>query len=137
MHVRSEYDGERGHFGGRGRNRGQFGSSRHNESSTNSGRHPFSSRSDHDRDYDNNYNSDRNDKFKGGFHKNGGDPKDHKPKEFYIPPEENEEQLFSSGISSGINFANYDNIPVKVRDVQRNKQQSYSKILMFSFRYFR
>ena len=38
------------------------------------------------------------------------------PREFYIPPEptDNEDEIFASGITSGINFAKYDNIPVKV-----------------------
>ncbi|XP_016941482.2 ATP-dependent RNA helicase vasa [Drosophila suzukii] len=39
-----------------------------------------------------------------------------KPREFYIPPEpsNDETEIFSSGITSGINFSKYDNIPVKV-----------------------
>ncbi|EDW11775.1 ATP-dependent RNA helicase vasa isoform X2 [Drosophila mojavensis] len=39
-----------------------------------------------------------------------------KAREFYIPPEptNDETEVFSTGISSGINFAKYDNIPVKV-----------------------
>ncbi|XP_030243658.1 ATP-dependent RNA helicase vasa-like isoform X2 [Drosophila navojoa] len=39
-----------------------------------------------------------------------------KPREFYIPPEptNDETEMFSTGISSGINFAKYDHIPVKV-----------------------
>ncbi|XP_030377613.1 ATP-dependent RNA helicase vasa [Scaptodrosophila lebanonensis] len=39
-----------------------------------------------------------------------------KAREFYIPPDPSNEEsdVFSSGISSGINFGKYDNIPVKV-----------------------
>lgn len=39
-----------------------------------------------------------------------------KKREFYIPPEptNDETEIFSSGITSGINFSKYDNIPVKV-----------------------
>ncbi|XP_075149989.1 ATP-dependent RNA helicase vasa isoform X2 [Haematobia irritans] len=44
----------------------------------------------------------------------GGEPQ--KPREFYIPPEptENEDEIFGSGITSGINFSKYDSIPVQV-----------------------
>ncbi|XP_047996841.1 ATP-dependent RNA helicase vasa [Leguminivora glycinivorella] len=43
-----------------------------------------------------------------------GEPK--KPPVTYVPPEptDNEDELFGSGISSGINFDNFDNIAVKV-----------------------
>lgn len=39
-----------------------------------------------------------------------------KPREFYIPPDptEDEDEIFQSGISSGINFNKYDKIPVNV-----------------------
>lgn len=37
---------------------------------------------------------------------------DEKPKEFYIPAEKDDQEIFNSGISSGINFDKYDNIPV-------------------------
>ncbi|XP_032573275.1 ATP-dependent RNA helicase vasa isoform X4 [Drosophila sechellia] len=39
-----------------------------------------------------------------------------KKREFYIPPapSNDETEIFSSGIASGINFSKYDNIPVKV-----------------------
>ncbi|EDV57999.2 ATP-dependent RNA helicase vasa isoform X2 [Drosophila erecta] len=39
-----------------------------------------------------------------------------KKREFYIPPEPTNDatEIFSSGITSGINFSKYDNIPVKV-----------------------
>lgn len=43
-----------------------------------------------------------------------GDFNDEKPREFYIPTEMDESDIFGSGISSGINFSKYDNIPVKV-----------------------
>jgi probable ATP-dependent RNA helicase DDX4 len=40
-----------------------------------------------------------------------------KPREIYIPPEiaATEEELYNSGISSGINFDKYDRIDIKVR----------------------
>ncbi|XP_023170284.1 ATP-dependent RNA helicase vasa [Drosophila hydei] len=46
----------------------------------------------------------------------GEDGEKQKAREFYIPPEptNDETEVFSTGISSGINFAKYDNIPVKV-----------------------
>lgn len=48
----------------------------------------------------------------------GGDTdigfRDEKQKEFYIPPETDENEIFNSCISSGINFEKYDHIPVKV-----------------------
>lgn len=39
-----------------------------------------------------------------------------KPREFYIPPDptEDENEIFNTGISSGINFDKYDKIPVNV-----------------------
>lgn len=37
-----------------------------------------------------------------------------KPREFYIPPDINENELFSNGISSGINFKKFKDIPVNV-----------------------
>lgn len=42
--------------------------------------------------------------------------KDEKPKEFYIPPDpsNDENEIFSQGITSGINFSKYDKIPVNV-----------------------
>ncbi|KAL7739671.1 hypothetical protein ACLKA6_012226 [Drosophila palustris] len=45
-----------------------------------------------------------------------GEEGEKKAREFYIPPEptNDETEMFSSGISSGINFSKYDNIPVKV-----------------------
>lgn len=55
----------------------------------------------------------------------GGAPQDRAgfredaPKEFYIPAERNEEEIFNAGISSGINFEKYDNIPVKVTGENR------------------
>lgn len=44
----------------------------------------------------------------------GGDPP--KPRELYIPPDptDNEQEMFGSGISTGINFAKYEKIDVKV-----------------------
>lgn len=44
----------------------------------------------------------------------GTDFKDEKPREFYIPTEMDESEIFGNGISSGINFSKYDNIPIKV-----------------------
>lgn len=46
----------------------------------------------------------------------GEDGEKQKPREFYIPPEptNDETEVFSTGISTGINFVKYDNIPVKV-----------------------
>jgi len=47
-----------------------------------------------------------------------------KPREFYIPPEpsNDETEIFSSGITSGINFSKYDNIPVKVTIILSNQK---------------
>lgn len=44
------------------------------------------------------------------------DFKDDKPKEFYIPPDpsNDEQEIFGQGITSGLNFAKYDGIPIKV-----------------------
>ncbi|KAH8404418.1 hypothetical protein KR222_011468 [Zaprionus bogoriensis] len=46
----------------------------------------------------------------------GGEENGRKAREFYIPPEptKDENELFSTGISTGINFSKYDHIPVKV-----------------------
>lgn len=51
----------------------------------------------------------------------GGEDCEKKAREFYIPPEptNDETEMFSTGISSGINFAKYDNIPVKVCRVKQ------------------
>ncbi|XP_004520983.1 ATP-dependent RNA helicase vasa isoform X3 [Ceratitis capitata] len=52
-----------------------------------------------------------------GFNNNKGENEgEQKQREFYIPPEptDNEDEIFNSGISSGINFSKYDNIPVRV-----------------------
>lgn len=48
--------------------------------------------------------------------KNIRDFRDDKPKEFYIPPEasNDENEIFNQGITSGLNFAKYDKIPVKL-----------------------
>ncbi|KAH8306702.1 hypothetical protein KR044_007184, partial [Drosophila immigrans] len=45
-----------------------------------------------------------------------GEEGEKKAREFYIPPEptNDETEMFSTGILSGINFSKYDNIPVKV-----------------------
>ncbi|XP_046403350.1 ATP-dependent RNA helicase vasa-like [Ischnura elegans] len=45
-----------------------------------------------------------------------GDGGDEKPREHYIPPEPSDmpEEIFGSGISSGINFSKYDDIQIKV-----------------------
>nr|XP_036229860.1 ATP-dependent RNA helicase vasa isoform X8 [Bactrocera oleae] len=60
-----------------------------------------------DRDYNDN-----------GFNNNnkGENDGEQKQREFYIPPEptDNEDEIFNSGISSGINFSKYDNIPVRI-----------------------
>ncbi|XP_055295049.1 ATP-dependent RNA helicase vasa isoform X2 [Sitodiplosis mosellana] len=52
----------------------------------------------------------------------GGDAKfnSEAPKEFYIPTEIQEDDLFTAGISTGINFTKYKDIPVKVTDNARN-----------------
>lgn len=49
----------------------------------------------------------------------GGDVQTERPREFYIPPDINEAELFTNGISSGINFNKFKDIPVKVtgRDI--------------------
>lgn len=59
-----------------------------------------------------------------------GDEK--KTREFYIPPEptKDETELFSTAISSGINFSKYDNIPVKVSRKLTN-QSIHFKLFQF------
>ncbi|XP_060663857.1 ATP-dependent RNA helicase vasa [Drosophila nasuta] len=49
-------------------------------------------------------------------HADNGEEGEKKAREFYIPPEptNDETEMFSTGIMSGINFSKYDNIPVKV-----------------------
>lgn len=44
-----------------------------------------------------------------------------KPREIYVPPEPTNDlaEMFSTAISSGINFDKYDNIPVEVRNGPR------------------
>lgn len=75
------------------------------------------------RDYNGNKGGDYNQQnngggYRGGSGKNNDDDGEEqkKPREFYIPPEptDNEDEIFGSGISSGINFSKYDSIPVKV-----------------------
>ncbi|XP_050320855.1 ATP-dependent RNA helicase vasa isoform X7 [Bactrocera neohumeralis] len=64
----------------------------------------------------NGFNGDR-DYNDTGFNNNKGENEgEQKQREFYIPPEptDNEDEIFNSGISSGINFSKYDNIPVRV-----------------------
>ncbi|XP_049318408.1 ATP-dependent RNA helicase vasa isoform X6 [Bactrocera dorsalis] len=65
----------------------------------------------------NGFNGDR-DYNDTGFNNNnkGENEGEQKQREFYIPPEptDNEDEIFNSGISSGINFSKYDNIPVRV-----------------------
>ena len=60
---------------------------------------------------------------RGGFDRNGGGDFNNnkgeegdKPREFSIPPEptDNEEEMFATGITSGINFDKYEKIPVNV-----------------------
>ncbi|XP_058986055.1 ATP-dependent RNA helicase vasa isoform X1 [Musca domestica] len=86
-----EYNGERRGFGGgRGRGRGDRDGGGRREFNNNKGENEF------------------------GDKEEGGEPQ--KPREFYIPPEptDNEEEIFGSGITSGINFSKYDSIPVQV-----------------------
>ncbi|KAL5278730.1 DDX4 family protein [Megaselia abdita] len=100
--YRRNRDGEDGGgFGGRGRGRGGGGG----------GRGGYKNRG-----------GDRENNEEGGFDNNnreedgedGEEPR--KKAELYIPPEptENEEEMYGSGISSGINFEKYEKIPVKV-----------------------
>lgn len=42
-------------------------------------------------------------------------------REFYIPTETQEDELFTNGISTGINFTKFKDIPVKVNDSVRNQ----------------
>lgn len=87
-----DYGGEDRRGGGRGRGgRGRGGG----------GRGGFNS------SFNNNKGEDENGE-------EGGEPQ--KPREFYIPPEptDNEDEMFNQGISTGINFAKYEKIPVKV-----------------------
>ncbi|XP_022228621.2 ATP-dependent RNA helicase vasa [Drosophila obscura] len=61
----------------------------------------------------------RNDDDEDDVNNNKGDDvgeDGEKKREFYIPPEPStdEAEIFSTAISSGINFSKYDNIPVKV-----------------------
>ena len=104
------YNGERrsGFGGGRGRNAGSRGGGFRD-----GGR----------RDYNGNrgggdYNQQNNSGGYGGGGANNNDDGEEqkKPREFYIPPEptDNEDEIFGSGITSGINFSKYDSIPVKV-----------------------
>lgn len=85
--------GGRGLGGRGGRGRNGFGGDRNGFNDN---------RDDHDHGFNNNIKSD-----------NEGEQKQ---REFYIPPEptDNEDEIFNSGISSGINFSKYDNIPVRV-----------------------
>nr|QFQ59538.1 vasa [Clogmia albipunctata] len=67
--------------------------------------------------YNENYGESENKPWKGRDRGAGGDDgAESKPKEVYIPPEptEDEDEIFASGINSGINFEKYDKIPVKV-----------------------
>lgn len=67
-----------------------------------------------DGDRENNDGGFNNNQEDGGGGEDGEEPR--KKVELYIPPEptENEEEMFASGISSGINFEKYEKIPVKV-----------------------
>ncbi|XP_033248483.1 ATP-dependent RNA helicase vasa [Drosophila miranda] len=58
----------------------------------------------------------RNDDDEDDLNNNKDGENEDKKREFYIPPEPStdEAEIFSTGISSGINFSKYDNIPVKV-----------------------
>ncbi|XP_054743116.1 ATP-dependent RNA helicase vasa isoform X3 [Anastrepha obliqua] len=64
----------------------------------------------------NGFNGDRHGDDQGFNNNKGENEGEQKQREFYIPPEptDNEDEIFSSGISSGINFSKYDNIPVRV-----------------------
>ncbi|XP_055905642.1 ATP-dependent RNA helicase vasa isoform X2 [Eupeodes corollae] len=84
--------------GGRGRGRGR-GGGRGGRGGRNSD------------DYNSSFNNNKGENENG---EDGGEPQ--KPREFYIPPEptDNEDEMFNQGISTGINFAKYEKIPVKV-----------------------
>uniref|UniRef100_A0A1A9X289 RNA helicase n=1 Tax=Glossina brevipalpis TaxID=37001 RepID=A0A1A9X289_9MUSC len=66
------------------------------------------------REYDSRHENKHNRNQEEGEDGGAGEPQ--KVREFYIPPEptDNEEEIFGSGICSGINFSKYENIPVKV-----------------------
>lgn len=87
----NDFGGGGGSSGGRGRGRG---------------RRNFD-------DEDKSYRNDRGARDKDGEH---GDQPDEKPKERYIPPEPTDDEniMFGSTISSGINFDKFDSIQVKV-----------------------
>lgn len=43
---------------------------------------------------------------------------DGKERENYIPPDVNENELFSSGITTGNNFSNFENVMLQVRQLR-------------------
>uniref|UniRef100_A0A905QWL2 RNA helicase n=3 Tax=Rhodnius prolixus TaxID=13249 RepID=A0A905QWL2_RHOPR len=94
----------------RGRGRGRWGGKNDNNDSGN-----YYSRK---RNEDNSPSrSDDGDRRRGGQRGEGtAEEKDEKKKERYIPPDptDDEEVMFGTGITSGINFSKYDNIRVKV-----------------------
>lgn len=118
--------------GGRGRNGGgrgggrNFGNNRRNNDDednengeSNGERRGFGGgrgrgRGDRDGGGRREFNNNKGENENGENQEEGGEPQ--KPREFYIPPEptDNEEEIFGSGITSGINFAKYDSIPVQV-----------------------
>ncbi|TMW42366.1 hypothetical protein DOY81_012554, partial [Sarcophaga bullata] len=106
------YNSERrnGFGGGRGRNGGGRGGGGFRDG----GRRDYNGNRGGGGDYNQQNNG-------GGYGGGGGGNNDDgeeqkKPREFYIPPEptDNEDEIFGSGITSGINFSKYDSIPVKV-----------------------
>ncbi|XP_032592526.1 ATP-dependent RNA helicase vasa [Drosophila grimshawi] len=122
---RRENDGGDGGGGGyRGRRGGgEGGGYRGRRDDDEGGRGDIKENGDHRR------GGGRNDGFKGGerhrcddndlnnnHNDDGGENGEKKAREFYIPPEptNDETEMFSTAISSGINFSKYDNIPIKV-----------------------
>ncbi|XP_037823764.1 ATP-dependent RNA helicase vasa [Lucilia sericata] len=103
-------DGENNGYGG-GERRGGFGGGRGRGGGRGGG-----GRDGGRREFNNNKgeSDEHNNSGGGGDGGEGDEPK--KPREFYIPPEptDNEEEIFGTGITSGINFSKYDSIPVKV-----------------------
>ncbi|XP_037042956.1 ATP-dependent RNA helicase vasa [Bradysia coprophila] len=109
--------------GRRGRGGGSRGGSRTNGDGGSSSRN-FNDSNGENGDYGNNSgNENRSSNGRGGRERGDRDTgrgfsefKDDKPREFYIPPDPStdEREIFSTGIESGLNFAKYDKIPIKV-----------------------
>lgn len=100
----------RGDDNQRGRGRGRRGGRNDNDSENGFGRR---------RNEDNSpsRSDDGGGRHAGGRRAEGNtEDKDEKPRERYIPPDptDDEEIMFGTGITSGINFSKYDNIRVKV-----------------------